>query len=101
MESPPVALAQLGAAWAVERRDDRSWFVGRAASDTPLGTVSATGDALWRRWSRHPLGRRDAFTCRGDGTASAGGGRPPGRHSPCGPGAVIGDRRRSAGTSPP
>ena len=37
----------------------------------PFATVTGTGDACWRRWSRHPAGGRGAFATSGDAAAAA------------------------------
>jgi uncharacterized protein (TIGR03083 family) len=69
----------LGLVWRVERRDGRWWFAGHRpaasdagdAPDAAFAVVSGTGDAYWRRWSRHPAGGRGAFTTTGDAGAAA------------------------------
>jgi uncharacterized protein (TIGR03083 family) len=72
-----VRADDLGLAWRVERRDGRWWFAGHrpAAADEaappPFAAVGGTGDAYWRRWSRHPAGGRGAFSASGDAAAGA------------------------------
>ena len=75
VQAPPgarvvVSAEDAGATWVVERREDRWWIADGVAPGSPFAAVVATGDALWRRWTRHPLGPPDALTCRGDDTAS-------------------------------
>ena len=67
----------LGLVWQIVRRDGRWWFAGHApaATDTAdetgaFATISGTGDAFWRRWSRHPAGGRGAFSTQGDADAA-------------------------------
>jgi len=73
-----VGATDLGLDWAVDRRDGRWWFaghrpvapdVGGGATTPPFARVQGTGDAMWRRWSRHPAGGRGAFTAAGDAGA--------------------------------
>jgi len=74
-----VCADDLGLVWRVERRDGRWWFGGHRpaasdggdAPDAPFAVVSGTGDAYWRRWSRHPVGGRGAFSTAGDAAAAA------------------------------
>jgi uncharacterized protein (TIGR03083 family) len=72
-----VRADDLGLVWRVERRDGRWWFAGHRpvsadeAAGPPLATVTGTGDAYWRRWSRHPAGGRGAFGTTGDAAAAA------------------------------
>jgi uncharacterized protein (TIGR03083 family) len=72
-----VRADDLGLVWRIERRDDRWWFAGHrpATADEavapPFAAVTGTGDAYWRRWSRHPAGGRGAFSTSGDAAASA------------------------------
>jgi uncharacterized protein (TIGR03083 family) len=74
-----VRADDLGLAWRIDRRDSRWWFSGHRpaasdggdAPDAAFAAVSGTGDAYWRRWSRHPAGGRGAFTTTGDAGAAA------------------------------
>jgi uncharacterized protein (TIGR03083 family) len=70
-----VRADDLGVSWSVERRDGGWWWTGFSEPDgeparDPFAAVSATGEAWWRRWSRHPAGTTDLFTATGDGTAA-------------------------------
>jgi uncharacterized protein (TIGR03083 family) len=72
-----VRADDLGLVWRVVRRDGHWWFAGHRpapageAAGPPLATVTGTGDAYWRRWSRHPAGGRGAFCTAGDAAAAA------------------------------
>lgn len=72
-----VGADDLGLLWGVERRDDRWWFGGHRpasggeAEGPPFAAVTGTGDAYWRRWSRHPAGGRGAFSTSGDAAVTA------------------------------
>jgi uncharacterized protein (TIGR03083 family) len=71
-----VRADDLGLVWRVERRDGRWWFAGHrpATADEgggpPFAAVTGTGDAYWRRWSRHPAASRGAFSTSGDAAAA-------------------------------
>ncbi|HZA79800.1 MAG TPA: maleylpyruvate isomerase family mycothiol-dependent enzyme [Acidimicrobiales bacterium] len=74
-----VRADDLGVGWAVERRDGQWWWTGAAeprgaASDAegpaPAAVVTASGQAYWRRWTRHPAGTQDLFTVTGDPEAA-------------------------------
>ena len=71
-----VRADDLGLTWRIERREGRWWFAGHRPSTDggepePFATVTGTGDACWRRWSRHPAGGRGAFATSGDPAAGA------------------------------
>lgn len=71
-----LEVTDLDLVWRLARRQGRWWFVGHAPAVEGEGgaavfaTVSGTGDAFWRRWSRHPAGGRGAFTTQGDAAAA-------------------------------
>jgi uncharacterized protein (TIGR03083 family) len=74
-----VRADDLAVGWAVARRDGRWWWAGAAgppgsAPDAdgraPAAVVSASGQAYWRRWTRHPAGTRDLFATTGDPVAA-------------------------------
>lgn len=75
-----VLADDLALAWRIDRRQSRWWFAGHSPAappggagdaDAPVAVVRGTGDAYWRRWSRHPAGGRGALATSGDPATTA------------------------------
>ena len=71
-----LLVTDLDLAWRVASQEGRWWFAGHApvadgeGRTAAFATITGTGDAFWRRWSRHPAGGRGALTTWGDAAAA-------------------------------